>query len=237
LKAEVARRGAPFIHDTQRSALKKRSLSFHPRFGQKAMTAPGEKPNPQKGGRIVVAVFGAAFLEKDGAAYSAARALGQEIARHGWVVASGGYGGAMEAVSRGAAENNGPTIGVTCESLNRIGRRKNVWIREEILRPTARERLFTLVDLAQAMIALDGGIGTLTEIAFCWNQIQVGEIPPRPLILVGTLWRDTFLAFLQTAQDYLKDADRSLLQFTSTTEEAVRIIAEAVSSPDRDPAE
>jgi uncharacterized protein (TIGR00730 family) len=195
------------------------------------------KPNSRAGNRMIVAVFGAAFLEKDSAAYSAARDLGRQIARRGWVVASGGYGGAMEAASRGAADFDGPTIGVTCESLNRIGRRKNPWIREEILRPTARERLFTLVDLAQAIIALEGGIGTLTEIAFCWNQMQVGEIRPKPLILVGTLWQDTFHTFLETAHEYMKDSDRSLLQFASTAEEAVRIIGETISAPGRDPSE
>jgi uncharacterized protein (TIGR00730 family) len=194
------------------------------------------QPSSHNGGRMIVAVFGAAFLDKDGASYSAARDLGRQIARRGWVVASGGYGGAMEAISQGAVECRGHTIGVTCESLNRIGRRKNPWILEEILRPTARERLFTLVNLAKAVVALEGGIGTLTEIAFCWNQMQIGEIPPRPLVLVGTLWRDTFRTFLKAAQEYLQDSDRSLLQFASSPEDAVRFIEEAASDSNGDPA-
>jgi uncharacterized protein (TIGR00730 family) len=175
---------------------------------------------------MVVAVFGAAFLPPDGPEYSAAMELGRRIASCGWVVATGGYAGTMEAASRGAAEAGGHTIGVTCERLTRAGRRTNPWVKEEIPTPTIRERLTTLVRMADAAVALDGGIGTLAEIAYSWVQIQTGELSPRPLILAGAVWRETFETFFRVAAKYVPEKDRQLLSFSASPEEAVQRIAE-----------
>jgi uncharacterized protein (TIGR00730 family) len=188
------------------------------------MTIP-EAASPQPG-KKVVAVYGAAFLPQDGPAYQTARFLGAEIARCGWTLASGGYGGTMAAASRGAAEAGGYTLGVTCETLSRAGRRMNPWIREEIRRATMRERLLTLVRMADACVALDGGIGTLTEIAFSAVQIQTGELTPRPLLLCGTVWRETFHTFFRSASEYLNEADKALFTFVATPAEAVRMLQE-----------
>jgi len=175
-------------------------------------------------GKMVVAVFGAAFLAEDGPAYRTAMELGGLLAGQGWTVATGGYGGTMEAASRGAAEAGGHTIGVTCETLSRSGRRMNPWVREEIRCETIRDRLVALVRRADASVALDGGIGTLAEITFGWVQIQTGELSPRPLILLGSVWKETLETFFQSADGYVKAADRAILRFASSPQEAVRII-------------
>jgi uncharacterized protein (TIGR00730 family) len=173
---------------------------------------------------MIVAVFGAAFLPEDGPAYAAARELGGIIARQGWDLATGGYGGTMAAASRGAAEAGGYTIGVTCETLSRTGRRTNSWIREEIRCETTRERLFTLCRKADAAVALDGGIGTLAEVAFYWMQIQTGELSPRPLIALGPVWKETLASFFQAADGYIKETDKALILFAASPSEAVRMI-------------
>jgi uncharacterized protein (TIGR00730 family) len=177
-----------------------------------------------------VAVYGAALVPEDGPAYRTARLLGAEIARRGWALACGGYGGTMAAASRGAVEAGGHTIGVTCETLSRTGRRTNPWIRQEIRLPTLRERLMTLVRMADASIALDGGLGTLAEIAFCAVQIQTGELSPRPILLCGAVWRETFPAFFHSASNYLTKTDKALFQFISDPAEAVRILQDYFDS-------
>jgi predicted Rossmann-fold nucleotide-binding protein len=157
---------------------------------------------------VIVAVFGAAVLATGCPAEEFARRTGEAIARRGWITATGGYAGTMAAASRGAAEAGGHTIGITCETLTRAGRRKNEWVREEIVCAT-----------------IDGGIGTLTEISFCWNQIQMQELPPRPLVLAGAVWRTVFPAFFRAAEVYLKESDVSLLALAGSPEEAVQMIA------------
>lgn len=139
----------------------------------------------------------------------------------------------MAAVSRGAVEAGGHTIGVTCETMSRAGRRTNPWIQEEVRCPTARDRLLTLVRMADAAVALDGGIGTLSEIAFCAIQIQTGELSPRPLLLLGPLWKDTFESFFRSATEYVKDSDRALFNFISSPADAAGIIQEYLGSANR----
>jgi len=174
-------------------------------------------------------VFGAAFLAGESPAYRTAQELGAGIARRGWTLACGGYGGTMEAASRGAAEAGGHTIGVTCETLSRTGRRTNPWIKEEIRCPTARERLLTLIRKSDAAVALDGGIGTLSEIAFFASQIQTGELSPRPLLLLGKVWKETFHTFFRSADDYIKPEDKALFTFVTQSNDAIGIINKSFS--------
>ena len=113
-----------------------------------------------------ITVFGSASPIPGGERYEEARCLGELLARAGHVVLTGGYMGTMEAVSRGAAEAGGHTIGVTCDQIERWRNAKaNAWVKEERRFQTVRERLYCLVESCDAALALPGGVGTLAEIA------------------------------------------------------------------------
>src|SRR5947209_938402 len=60
-----------------------------------------------------VTVFGSARVNEESQEYKDARRLGALLAGRGDVIVSGGYGGVMEAVSRGAREVGGQVVGVT----------------------------------------------------------------------------------------------------------------------------
>ena len=60
-----------------------------------------------------VTVFGTRHSKPGDAEYEPARRLGKMIAEAGFGVITGGYGGAMEAASRGAHEVGGHTRGIT----------------------------------------------------------------------------------------------------------------------------
>ncbi len=51
---------------------------------------------------IVITVFGSSRPQPGSQAYETAQALGAALAKSGFVVANGGYGGTMEATARGA---------------------------------------------------------------------------------------------------------------------------------------
>ena len=61
----------------------------------------------------VIAVFGASQTPPDHPDWDAAVRCGAALAAAGFAVATGGYGGIMEAVSRGAAEAGCHVIGYT----------------------------------------------------------------------------------------------------------------------------
>jgi uncharacterized protein (TIGR00725 family) len=92
-----------------------------------------------------------------------ARAVGREIATRGHVLVCGGLGGVMEAASRGAREAGGIAVGIL-PGADRS--HANQWV--TVALPTdmghARNALVALA--GDALIAICGGYGTLSEIAF-----------------------------------------------------------------------
>src|SRR5262247_4523439 len=93
----------------------------------------------------IITVFGSSRPREDHADYEEARLLGRALAETGFAVCSGGYGGVMEAASRGAKEAGGKTYGVTAEFFKP---KVNAWIDVEVRMKTWQERLFELIKLA-----------------------------------------------------------------------------------------
>jgi hypothetical protein len=107
-----------------------------------------------------VAVVGA--HDADGRQAEDAAAVGAELARRGAVVITGGRGGVMEAASRGAKEVGGTTVGILPGSDRAEA---NAWV--DIALPTGlgEARNALVARAADAMVAVGGGYGTLSEIA------------------------------------------------------------------------
>lgn len=134
----------------------------------------------------IVTVFGSSRPKPDDAQYAAARALGSALGEKGWVVCSGGYGGVMEAVSRGAKEAGGRTLAVTAQSFSS---RANPWVDEEIRVDTWQERLFELIARGHGYVACPGGTGTLVELAVVWEMLNKGVMRKKPMIVLGQFWQ------------------------------------------------
>jgi len=176
-----------------------------------------------------VTVFGGSSPKPGEPAYEEALQLGQLLAQAGYTVLTGGYTGVMEAVSRGAAEAGGHVIGVTCEEIERWRPTKaNPWVQEEWHFQTLNERLMALTDGGEAVIALPGGIGTLTEICMLWNRMAVEAVTARPLILAGPAWQEVFELFFKSQSIYTPAKDRQLLSFVNQVPEAYRVLANLI---------
>lgn len=92
-----------------------------------------------------------------------AEAVGAEIASTGAVLVCGGLGGAMEAACRGAQRRGGVSIGILPGS--RAGE-ANPYVTYPIPTGLGHARNILVVRSAQAVIAIGGKYGTLSEIAF-----------------------------------------------------------------------
>jgi predicted Rossmann-fold nucleotide-binding protein len=115
--------------------------------------------------------------------------------------------------------------GITCDEIEDWRPvAPNAWITEERRYPTLRQRLFALIEGCDAAIAMPGGIGTLAEITQMWSQIQCQAISPRPMILVGAGWQDTFNAFYSSFDVYIPQPYRQLLTFVENVEAAVTYV-------------
>ena len=154
-------------------------------------------------------------------AYAEAQRLGALIAHAGYAVMTGGYCGTMEAVSRGANENGGHVIGVTCVEIENFrDLPPNQWIHQEMRYQTLRERMYALMDHSDLAMALPGGIGTLAEIAAMWSGLQTGDFNHPPLILIGGGWRRMFDLMRADLSGYVRRPHWDLITFCDDVDEA-----------------
>jgi uncharacterized protein (TIGR00730 family) len=178
-----------------------------------------------------ITVFGGSQPKEGETAYIEARELGILLAGRGHVVLTGGYIGTMEAVSRGAYESGGHVIGITCDDIEAWRRvAPNRWVKEERRRKSLIERLQILIEGCDAALSLPGGVGTLTEIVLMWNLMIVESLPRRPLILIGSGWRNTFDQFFRELDVYTSAIQRELVGFADDIDTAVKMLDESVIS-------
>ncbi len=108
----------------------------------------------------LVAVVGGSTCTTEQAAWAAM--VGRLLAEQGAVVVCGGLGGVMEAAARGAKAGQGLTIGILPGSDPADG---NQYIDLPLATGMGEMRNALIVRVAQAVIAIGGGWGTLSEIA------------------------------------------------------------------------
>jgi uncharacterized protein (TIGR00725 family) len=105
-----------------------------------------------------------------------AERLGAEIAKSGAILVCGGLGGIMEAVCKGAKLAGGQTLGIIPSDTKAHA---NEFV--DIVIPTGigYARNFLVAKAGDAVIALDGSAGTLSEIAIAWfsNKPIVSLVP------------------------------------------------------------
>jgi uncharacterized protein (TIGR00725 family) len=105
-----------------------------------------------------------------------AEEVGREIARRGAVLVCGGLSGVMEAACKGASQAGGLTIGILPGESRRAA---NPYVQIPIVTGIGYARNVAVVKSSQAVIAIDGSYGTLTEIG---HALQSGI----PVIGLGT---------------------------------------------------
>ena len=105
-----------------------------------------------------------------------AEEVGRLLARAGAVLVCGGRGGAMEAAARGAASEGGIVVGILPGDSRREG---NPYLTVSIPTGMGEMRNALVVRSADAMIAVAGEFGTLSEIALA---LKTGT----PVVGLGT---------------------------------------------------
>jgi len=174
-----------------------------------------------------VTIFGSARILEGSQEYADGVRLGRLLGSRGHTILSGGYGGAMEAVSRGARESGGHVVGVTVGAWS--GRLKpNAYLSEELAAETLFARIEALVE-ADGLIALPGGAGTLGEIALAWNLSQTDLMPRKPVILVGPGWASMVEAF--RANLIVGEHDLAMLEVVPTVDAAADALEHSLTTP------
>jgi len=130
--------------------------------------------------RPTLAVIGDGTVGADSEVYAAAREVGRRAVDAGFRVVSGGLGGVMEAACRGAHESaryrEGDTLGLLPGADADAA---NAWVDVVVATGLGHGRN-AIVARADAVVAVGGGAGTLSELAFAWihgRPIVALELP------------------------------------------------------------
>jgi len=130
-----------------------------------------------------------------------ARALGRALGGAGVTVVYGGTTkGLMGIVANAALAAGGNVHGVVTDSLHQRGQSHAGLSRHDIV-PTLSSRKARMVELADAFIALPGGIGTIEELMAVWSMNQLAEIDKPVGVLNSADFFTAFLAFIDHMVD------------------------------------
>jgi hypothetical protein len=121
--------------------------------------------------------------------------VGREIARRGAIMVCGGLGGVMEAASRGVYEEGGIAVGILPSDRKEDA---NPYIKIPVATGLGIGRNVIIARTADALIAVGGGYGTLSEIAFA---LQLGK----PVIGIRT-WDIKGVYLSNNAKDSVEKA-------------------------------
>jgi hypothetical protein len=173
-----------------------------------------------------VCVFCASSANIDSRYLAAARELGALLARDGWrCVNGGGAVGLMGAVTDGALDAGGEVTGVIPKFMV-----DNGWcydrLEDVIITADMHQRKQMMSEMADAVIALPGGVGTLEELleTLTWRQLGLVKVPV--IILNTTGYYDGLLAMLGHAIDegFMKPSHAQLWQVATTPDEALALL-------------
>jgi hypothetical protein len=146
-----------------------------------------------------VAVFGSSQTEPNTTEWDDAERVGRSFALAGLDVVTGGYGGTMEAVSRGAAQAGGHVLGIIAPDLFPTRSAANPWVAEVIEASSLAGRIDMMMEKSAATLALPGSIGTAAELIISWNLNHIVRrhgLPMCPSAAVGNQWREVGRALI-----------------------------------------
>ncbi|MDD5618504.1 MAG: TIGR00725 family protein [Candidatus Omnitrophota bacterium] len=99
--------------------------------------------------------------------YKIAKELGRLIAKEGWTLICGGRTGVMEAACKGAKESGGVTVAILPSA---DGKDANSYVDVRIPTGLGYARNILVVRASDIIVAVSGKYGTLSEIAFAFNE-------------------------------------------------------------------
>ena len=184
-----------------------------------------------KEGHFRVAIFGSARIEKDDSVYNEVYSLARLIAEAGMDIVTGGGPGLMDAASAGYH------VGRMNEKAHSVGLRINLPMEEfEASHLNIKKefnlfsnRLESFMKLSKVVVVAPGGIGTMLELYYTWQLLQVKKIKGIPIILFGDMWIDllVWIKKWQLESKLISPKDLDLLFIAKNFREAFKIINEA----------
>lgn len=140
-----------------------------------------------------IAFFGYADAEPESELYKQAYEAARLLARQKYTIVNGGGPGVMDASTKGAESVGGDTVAVTFypeDAPGFEGRYVTNIVDREIVTGNYVERMFKLLEVADAYLIFKGGTGTISEVGTAWVLARLYYGHHKPFILYGDFWHE-----------------------------------------------
>ena len=178
-----------------------------------------------------VTIFGSARIKKNDPIYRQIFQLSKMIGERGIDVVTGGGPGIMEAATSGhkigSRKTKAHSIGLGIKLPHEQHFNEYVGYKKEFNRFSNRLDNFML--LSNIVVIAPGGVGTLLELFYTWQLMQVRHICHIPIILLGNEWKG-LLEWLRNSplkKGFFAKEDYQLLFLANSEADAVKVIDKA----------
>jgi len=182
--------------------------------------------------RFRVTIFGSARIKPGDKEYEDVFKLAKAIGERGLDVVTGGGPGVMRAASEGhkkgskkqSKNHQSYNIGLGIKLPHEQRVNPYVDIKAEFTRFS--ERLDNFMLLSNVIVVAPGGVGTILELFFSWQLMQVKHMSSIPIILLGKQWRGLmkWLAKAPLKSKFFSKEDLHLLFYAKNYKKAMKMI-------------
>lgn len=142
-----------------------------------------------------ISIFGSARIKPGDQTYENVYDLAERIGTNGYDVITGGGPGLMDAANAGHMagdkKDRANSIGLIIHLPYENKSNKHLEIRHRFKHFS--KRLDTFLVLSHVIVVTTGGIGSLLELFYMWQHLQVLHVEYKPIILIGKMWQDLMI--------------------------------------------
>jgi uncharacterized protein (TIGR00730 family) len=177
-------------------------------------------------------IFGSARIKPDTKQYAEVFEVARYLAWEGIDVLTGGGPGLMEAANKGARlgreekKTRSLSFGLSIQLEFEPEPNRHLDIKRHHHKFSSR--LDDFMRLSHSVICTPGGIGTILELFFVWQLIQVKHVAPRPVVLMEKAYWQGILDWMRAetcARGLMNTKDFDFIHLVDTPEEAFEIIS------------
>lgn len=172
-----------------------------------------------------VSIFGSARIKPNSPHFKEVYELAYELSKRGADIVTGGGPGLMRAANQGAQAGSeiSRSIGLPIELPFEANANNHLDMKRHHRRFSSR--LDEFMRISNAVVVTAGGIGTLLELFYTWQLIQVKHIKRMPILLLGAgpMWEELleWLAKWPVSMKLMSEEDLGHLVHCSSVEEAL----------------
>lgn len=175
-----------------------------------------------------ISIFGSARTKPDSPHYKMAVKIASRLTEEGYGIITGGGPGIMEAANKGAALNNGVSVGLNIDLPFETNHNPYIDPDKNLNHRFFFIRKVMFVKYAQAFVVMPGGFGTLDELFEVLTLIQTKKISKVPIILFGSSFWTGLLDWFKTVMlaqfQNISEDDLNLFYITDDVESIVKTI-------------